>query len=418
MHRSHTVRFVLIGVGSMGDVLPQMALASELVSRGHQAVVMGLSPYAPLAASLGVDYVAVPADTSALWPDDALSRRMALAQPGIMYATMLHRFRQSAPLTNDILVQVARPGDIIITGLVTAGASRLLGRELGARTIPVIYAPLLPADSAASSALAPTIGGGHLALAGSTIMWRLSERLAAAHTADMAGRLGTGPIRPLDGDPVLMATSPTLTPPSRCWPAWLRQTGWINQPAPATSVPLESGLLDFLGNEAPPVLMTFGTCPVVSPSRDIELFLRAARAVGTRVVVQSDAMASGAINDWAYNAPGAPHNVLMPHVAAVVHHGGAGTTHAALAAGRAAMVVPHLGDQAYYARRVHALGAGPSGIPRWRLTPSLLTARLQSMIEGQSSDRFTRAAATTAHALLAEDGRTAAVDALEELSGA
>ncbi len=411
------MRFVLIGVGSMGDVLPQMALAKELTARGHHAVVIGLSPYAGLAASLGVDYAAIPADTTALWPTDALRRRLALAQPGLMYATMLRRFARSAPLINDTVLRVVRPGDVVVTGIVTSGATQLLAQELGARTVGVLFAPLLPATSSASSALAPSFGGPALALAGSTVMWRLSERLAAAHTSDMARRLGGRTVRPLTGGTVLMATSPTITPPSTRWPGWLRQTGWINPPLAPGNDPLGAELSDFLDGGSRPVLMTFGTCPVVSPGRDVELFLRSARAAGTRVVLQSDALPAGHVNDWAHNAPGVPHAVLMRRVAAVVHHGGAGTTHAALAAGRPAMVVPHLGDQGYYARRVHSLGAGPRGVPRWRLETSTLTRALRALTVGGSAERFTQAAGVVAGALNAEDGCATAVDALELLSG-
>ncbi len=412
------MKFVLTGVGSMGDVLPHISLASELTSRGHRCVVIGLAPYAQTAASLGVDYVSVPAGTSALWPADAMRRRLALAQPGLMYATMLRRLRGSAPLVNDVLTDVVERGDVIVTGIVTAGAARLLGRELGASTIPLLFAPLLPASSAASSALAPAVGGSMAALVGSSVMWRLSEELAGAHTADMARRLHTRRIPPLGGHPVLLATSPVLTPPSPLWPRALRQTGWIGPPAPSMPNPLGPELLDFLAADEPPVLMTYGTCPVVSPARDAEMFLAAASAAGTRVVLQSDAVPVGAIDDTAFNAPGVPHAALIPRVAAVVHHGGAGTTYASLAAGRPAMVVPHLGDQGYYARRVHALGAGPRGVPRWRLTTSTLARRLRSMIVGGTADGFARAASGVAGALSREDGRGAAVDALEELSGA
>ena len=407
-----------MGVGSLGDVLPHITLAIELTRRGHRCVVVGLEPYAGTAASLGVDYVAVPADTSALWPSGATRRRLALAQPGLMYATMLARLQKSAPLVNDVLLDVVEKDDVIVTGIVTAGAARLLGEELGIRTIPILFAPLLPAGSAASSALAPTIGGHGAALAGSTVMWRLSEELAGAHTADMARRLRARRIPPLGSHPALLATSPVLTPPSSQWPGSLRQVGWIGPPPPEVANPLSIDLQEFLAIDDPPVLMTYGTCPVVSPMRDVAMFHAAARAAGTRVVLQSDALPVGIIDESTFNAPGVPHAALMPKVTAVVHHGGAGTTYASMAAGRPSMVVPHLGDQGYYGRRVHALDAGPQPVPRWRLTTAKLADRLRSMLGGGAADDFARAAAGVADQLGREDGKGRAVDALMELSGA
>jgi sterol 3beta-glucosyltransferase len=74
----------------------------------------------------------------------------------------------------------------------------------------------------------------------------------------------------------------------------------------------------------------------------------------------------------------APHGWLFPRVAAVVHHGGAGTTAAALRAGVPQVVVPHMADQPYWGRRVHALGAGHKPLPRHELTAAGLAAALRA----------------------------------------
>jgi UDP:flavonoid glycosyltransferase YjiC (YdhE family) len=72
-----------------------------------------------------------------------------------------------------------------------------------------------------------------------------------------------------------------------------------------------------------------------------------------------------------------PHAKLFPRVAAVVHHGGAGTTAAALRAGACQVIVPHFFDQYYYAHRLRELGIAPAGIPVRRLT----ARRLQRAID-------------------------------------
>jgi hypothetical protein len=57
---------------------------------------------------------------------------------------------------------------------------------------------------------------------------------------------------------------------------------------------------------------------------------------------------------------------LFTRVAAVVHHGGAGTTTFAALAGTPQVVIPHVYDQSYWARRIQELGAGvahPSTTP-------------------------------------------------------
>lgn len=78
-------------------------------------------------------------------------------------------------------------------------------------------------------------------------------------------------------------------------------------------------------------------------------------------------------------------------MAAVVHHGGAGTTAAGLAAGVPSIVTPFFGDQPYWGRRVHALGVGPAPIPRRRLTVDNLAAAIHQAV----TDRAMRQHAVT-----------------------
>jgi UDP:flavonoid glycosyltransferase YjiC (YdhE family) len=83
-----------------------------------------------------------------------------------------------------------------------------------------------------------------------------------------------------------------------------------------------------------------------------------------------------------------PHASLFPQVKAVIHHGGAGTTASALAAGRPTFIVPFAYDQPFWGHRVAAAGAGPRPVYAHRLTAE----RIGSAIEVLSR-RDVRAAA-------------------------
>jgi sterol 3beta-glucosyltransferase len=107
-----------------------------------------------------------------------------------------------------------------------------------------------------------------------------------------------------------------------------------------------------------------------------------------------------------------PHGWLFPRCAAVVHHGGAGTTAAGLRAGRPTVVCPFFGDQPFWGRRVHALGAGPAPVPQARLTP----ARLAEALHAATHDpAIATRARTLGAAIRAEDGIARAVAFLEEM---
>jgi len=106
------------------------------------------------------------------------------------------------------------------------------------------------------------------------------------------------------------------------------------------------------------------------------------------------------------------HRALFPRSALVIHHGGAGTVHAACAAGVPSVVVPHVGDQLYWADRLHALGVAPAPVPLRRLT----SEHLAEVAIGAALDRglHDRARALAVR-LRAEDGVASAVALLEAL---
>ncbi|HSP81366.1 MAG TPA: nucleotide disphospho-sugar-binding domain-containing protein, partial [Myxococcaceae bacterium] len=110
--------------------------------------------------------------------------------------------------------------------------------------------------------------------------------------------------------------------------------------------------------------------------------------------------------DDVFCADALPHDWLFPRVAAVVHHGGAGTTGAALRAGVPAIIVPFTMDQPFWGSRVAALGVGPTPLPRARLTQERLAEALRRTVADEAMRA--RAAALGAR-IRAEDGVAEAV---------
>jgi sterol 3beta-glucosyltransferase len=114
--------------------------------------------------------------------------------------------------------------------------------------------------------------------------------------------------------------------------------------------------------------------------------------------------------DHVFKIDAAPFDWLFPRVAAVVHHGGAGTTAAALQAGVPAIVIPFTSDQPFWGRRVYQLGVGPRPIPRKKLTAE----KLAQAIRTATSDQAMRHRATElGERIRAEDGVTRAVEVIE-----
>jgi sterol 3beta-glucosyltransferase len=109
-----------------------------------------------------------------------------------------------------------------------------------------------------------------------------------------------------------------------------------------------------------------------------------------------------------------PHDWLFDRVAAVVHHGGAGSTAAGLRAGRPTLSCPFLGDQPFWGARVRDIGAGPAPLPAKKLSVGL-TERLGDLVR---NEEYRLEAARIGERIRAEDGLGKGVEVVEAIAAA
>ncbi|SPL95553.1 UDP-glucose:sterol glucosyltransferase [[Actinomadura] parvosata subsp. kistnae] len=202
---------------------------------------------------------------------------------------------------------------------------------------------------------------------------------------------------------VLHAWSPHLLPSPADWPAAARPTGFWTLP-PTDWTPPER-LARFLDDGDPPIYVGFGSSSSGDPEALTATVLEAVRLSGRRAVVATGwgALRAGTEPDGVLVIEEAPHEWLLPRVALAVHHGGIGTVAAALRAGVPQVVRPFLGDQPFWAERLHRLGVAPAPVTGRRLTP----AGLASAIEAAAA--LTPAAQALGAKVRAEDGVATAV---------
>jgi UDP:flavonoid glycosyltransferase YjiC (YdhE family) len=173
-------------------------------------------------------------------------------------------------------------------------------------------------------------------------------------------------------------------------------------------------LAEFLEEGPKPVYVGFGSMTLVDPEATRALVLEALARAGQRAIV---AIGRGApqgarLSRTVLALDAAPHDWLFPRVAAVAHHGGAGTTAAGLRAGAPTVVLPLVGDQFFWGERVRALGAGPAPLPFARLSADGLAAAIRKAAE---DDRIRERAAELGRRIRGEDGVARAVKALEKI---
>ena len=131
---------------------------------------------------------------------------------------------------------------------------------------------------------------------------------------------------------------------------------------------------------------------------------------GRRVIVQGPVDAPDA-SPGLLRAGVVDHRALLPRAALAVHHGGAGTSHAVAAAGIPSVVVPHVGDQAYWADRLHKLGVAPRPIALERLDAQSLA---EAVLAAAADQTMREKASGLAVRVGAEDGIGASLRLLEK----
>ncbi|HSM38548.1 MAG TPA: nucleotide disphospho-sugar-binding domain-containing protein, partial [Candidatus Limnocylindrales bacterium] len=163
-------------------------------------------------------------------------------------------------------------------------------------------------------------------------------------------------------------------------------------------------------------VVSFGSMAAPDPDALQLAVVTALRAAGLRAIIQAgtggptpetapDLLPAGVLD----------HRALFPRSAVVVHHGGAGTSHAAAAAGVPSVVVPHVGDQPFRAERLHRLGAAPAPLAARGLHADALAGRLR---EATTSAAIASGARSLAQLLGSDPGTSRAVERLEALGSA
>ncbi len=202
--------------------------------------------------------------------------------------------------------------------------------------------------------------------------------------------------------------SPHIAPPHPS--PTVRLTGaWLDTP---TAEPLPPVVEDFLA-AGPALLSTFGTMPDVNGRS--EALKAAAEQSGWRAIIQvlppapAPSPVPGHILVVTERLPFAS---LFPRVTAVVHHGSVGTTHEIVRAGRPSLVIPHMGDQFFWAIMLHERGLGPPPVRFTDIDANVVGARMSTLREGT----YERQAVTIGARVAAEDGVAVAVRNLEAVA--
>jgi UDP:flavonoid glycosyltransferase YjiC (YdhE family) len=209
----------------------------------------------------------------------------------------------------------------------------------------------------------------------------------------------------------LVSVSPALFPPPADWTDRYHLCGFLNIPDQGEPWRMPDGMEEFLESGDPPVYMTFGSMIATDPHPQeiTRLLVEAVRQAECRAIIQSrwDDIPEMPLGPHIHPVTRAPHQHVFPHCAAVVHHGGAGTTQSATAAGCPSIVVEHASDQPLWGCVLERAGIAPRMLHRRSVTPRKLARAIRKALEDRAMHRKAK---RIGNAMNQEDGVQRAVE--------
>lgn len=394
------MRLLLLTAGSRGDVVPFLALADRALAEGHEVTVGVTSEFVSLAGSGGRSVVELDGDFEELIRAQGADPWTALHSYRTVVKPMLEAIQRSAATA----ILDIRP-DVVVhhPKIVVAEAA---AAAVGARCAIVEIVPTLTPtrEYPAAGVVSRDLGRAN--------RWTFAlARLGSASFQGMVTRvtkpLGISSDR-AKPEATLCPVSPAILPRPADWPATSHLTGpWRPERAAKPITPevdafLAGGDVAYAG---------FGSMAAGDPEQRAREVVEGIRAAGLRPLVAEGWGGMSVPDDLAGDdllvVEEVDHATVLPRVAVAVHHGGAGTVHAAARAGTVSVVVPFSADQPWWGALLARRGLAPQPVSSTRLSAQTLSTALDEI------DRCRDAAARVALQMQDEDGTGRALDVLQ-----
>jgi UDP:flavonoid glycosyltransferase YjiC (YdhE family) len=414
------MKILISTLGSRGDIQPYLALAVGLQQSEHRVTLATSHNFTEWIRSYGVDVHPTRFSAQEFMQKPETQATLKSGNPVRQFRMMREVMSQSVAAMDDMW-QAAQDADFVLQSGTGSGALEAASK-LG---IPAAFSyviPFAPTRAFPSFFLGKqfSLGAGYNYLTHTLMHGVLWSGMGGPMMNRWRKKLGLPPWRSYAeqrayarrlGVPSLYGFSPHVIPKPADWDEHQHVTGyWLLDALPDWQPPAD--LSRFLESGPPPVYAGFGSINVGDSESKTRLVLRALELSGQRGVLLTGW--GGLIRLPASSnvlfVDNVAHAWLFPRMAAVMHHGGAGTTGAGLRAGVPSIITPLAGDQVAWADTVMKLGVGPRAPGINRLTAEKLANAIHTAV----SDSAMRArAAALGEKIRAENGVARAVEIIE-----
>ncbi len=386
----------MLAIGTRGDVQPYIALGVELQRAGYAVRVATFANFASFVTQHGLEFYPIRGDVTAVAASDKV-KSAGQADSPLKFIRSFNTLKSLVfELQQDFWAACEGATAVVYHPGVAIGY--FIAQELGIPSILATPFPMTPTRAYPNLIFYDRVrlGGGWNWLTHKLfeqVMWQTSKSPIKRFWREKFGRSPAPfncpyPQQNRPTHPTITSCSPHVfaqpaeAPPHVTFTGyWFleEEAGW--QPPPALQAFLQAG--------PPPVYVGFGSLgDAAEAEQTTKLIIAALQQAGQRGVLATGWSGMAQMADLPpeiFMLESAPHAWLFPQMAAVVHHGGAGTTAAGLRAGVPSIVIPHSNDQFAWGRRVAELGVGARPIPRKGLTAERLAEAMG--VVGQAAVR-------------------------------
>jgi len=379
------MRILIAAIGSHGDVLPFATLGHELASRGHDVVFYANPVFSSCVTHPSIRFV--PMGTREA--HEALFQQAPEDNPTRAFKHIARYLMDMAPAYHDAMAADVVPGQTICMGGSLMFAHRLLRETLGVPCATVHLAPSVLRSAIHPARLGPHAVAAHVPAWLTRVAWRAMDVLAydpfiTAPLNRWRRQLGLPPVKRVfkswlhEADGLVAMFPEWFAQREADWPAQLVMTGFPLHDS-GYALPLPARLQDFLADGPPPVAFSPGTANASAESF-FRTSVQACDMAGMRGILLSPfaGHVPASLPRQVIHVDYAPFGALLPRLAALVHHGGIGTTSQALRAGVPQLIRPVAYDQFDNAARAVKLGVATELLPN-RYTADRLARALTSI---------------------------------------
>lgn len=380
-------------LGSLGDVMPYITIARQLQDEGASVSLLAPKDYSALIDASGIEVTPPPAFSLSDWMAEAADRG-TLSGPYSFFRDWNRMIRPHIDSVMARCLEAAADADIVVANLICAPA-RVAAESHRKPFILTAQQPVLSPTRHLPCAMIWRPAMGNLLNRQSYLAVKAAQKVIGVSLSRHREALGL-PNRPNISDmrthlgrPLTKVTSlphPLVTNAPYDW-----HSSSLLTPYPSLSAPddaeLDPALLKFLGTEAPPIYLGLGSLDASGSRALLDAFTEAVSRLGQRAIITQGLAGDAALDpDTFLIIESAPHDLLFPRCAAVVHHGGAGTTDTALRAGIPQILQPHFLDQFWYADRLRRLGTAPRYLRRGKLTADDMARAIETALSATLQD--------------------------------